>query len=467
MKFEIENNLLKQIGEIADREGFEVYVVGGYVRDLILGIRDTDIDIVVLADGIKFAEIIAKEFGKKPDAVYKKFGTALVNIGEFKIEFATAREESYERHSRKPKVKFATLAEDIARRDFTINSMAISLNRNSFGELMDFHKGYNHLKNKVIITPLDPVKTFDDDPLRIMRAIRFASRFGFEINKDTFEGIKQMKHRLREDGVVSQERVTNEFLQILMTDKPSVGLDLMYKSGVMEIVFPEIAKLEGVDQRKDYHHKNVFYHTLIVVDNISRVTDNVWLRFAALVHDIAKPKTKKFVEGTGWTFHGHEEMGARMMKKIFGRMKLPLTQLPYVEKLVRMHLRPIPLAGDEVTDSAIRRLAAEAGEELVDLLKLCRADITSKNPDKISKFMKNYDIVEKKILDVQEKDRLRNFQSPVRGEEIMEICGIPPGRKVGEIKKRIEEAILDGEIPNEYDDAKRYLFKIKDEILSA
>lgn len=461
MQFNLANNFLKQIGKIADNNNYRVYVIGGYVRDLILGKEDNDIDVMVLGDGIKFAGLVAKESGQQLDAVYKNFKTALLNIGNLKIEFASARKESYEKNSRKPAVEFATMDEDLSRRDFTINALALGLNVDNFGELTDHFEGLTDLKNKIIKTPLEPRKTFDDDPLRIMRAIRFASKLNFTVEEKTFLAIKEMKHRLAEDGVVSQERITNEFLQILMSDKPSVGLDMLYKSGVMDIIFPEISLLEGVDQRKDFHHKNVFYHTLIVIDNISQKTDNVWLRFAALVHDIAKPNTKRFVEGTGWTFHGHEELGARMMKKIFIRMKLPLNKLEYVEKLIRLHLRPIPLAKDEVTDSAIRRLAADAGEELEDLLKLCRADITSKNPDKVSKFMKNYELVEKKILEVQEKDKLRNFQSPVRGDEIMEICGLKPGREVGIIKHKIEEAILEGEIPNEYEAAKEYLYKIK------
>ncbi|MEO8445865.1 MAG: CCA tRNA nucleotidyltransferase [bacterium] len=465
MKYEIQNKYLNRIGKLADEKGFEAYIVGGYVRDLILGIEDSDVDIMVVGDGIEFAKIVAKEFGKVPDAQYKNFETALVNIDELKLEFASARKESYDRNSRKPKVEPADLAKDLSRRDFTINTLAIGLNERVKGELIDLFNGYDDIKSKIIRTPLEPEKTFDDDPLRIMRAIRFASKLNFKIDDKTFEGIKKMKARLKEDGVVSQERITNEFLQILMSEKPSIGLELLFNSGVMDLIFPEISQLEGVDQRQDYHHKNVFYHTLKVVDNISEKTNDVWLRFAALVHDIAKPRTKKFVDGTGWTFHGHEELGARMMKKIFLRMKLPLTKLGYTEKLVRMHLRPIPLAKAEVTDSAIRRLAAEAGEELVDLLTLCRADITSKNPEKVSKFMSNYEVVEKKILEVQEKDNLRNFQSPVRGDEIMSICGLTPCREVGIIKKKIEEAILEGEIPNEYEDAKKYLYKVKDELL--
>jgi len=466
MKYKLENTYLKKIGNIADENNFKVFVVGGYVRDFIIGISDKDIDLMILGDGIKFAEIVANKYNKSLDAVYKNFETALLNIEDHQIEFASARKESYERGSRKPHVESADLNEDLSRRDFTINAMAIGINKDDFGILYDEYKGFEDIQNKIIKTPLYPEKTFDDDPLRIMRAIRFASKLNFKIEEKTFEAIKKMRKRLTEDKVVSQERITKEFLQILMTDKPSVGLELLYKTGVMDIIFPEISALEGVEQRKDFHHKDVFYHTLMVVDNISRKSDNLWLRFAALVHDIAKPATKKFIEGTGWTFHGHEELGARMMKKIFIKLKLPMSNLEYVEKLVRLHLRPIPLAKEEVKDSAFRRLAADAGEDLVDLLTLCRADITSKNTEKVSKFMNNYEIVEKKILEVQEKDELRNFQSPVRGDEIMEICGLKPGREVGMIKHKIEEAILEGEIKNDYDEAKEYLYKIKAELLN-
>jgi poly(A) polymerase len=464
LNLEIKDKILETIGAEADRANYEIYVIGGYVRDFILGKQSTDIDIMVLGDATEFAHTVAKRFNTELNAVYKNFGTALLmvtdNDVDYKIEFASARKESYNRNSRKPEVADANLEEDISRRDFTINTLAVSLNKKNYGELIDLYNGVEDIKNGIIKTPLDPVKTFDDDPLRIMRAIRFASRLNFKIEEQTYKAIVSMKERLKEAEVVSTERVTDEFLQILMTDKPSIGLDLMFKTGVMAIVFPEISIMAGIEQRKDYHHKDVFYHTLQVVDNIAPKTDNVWLRFTALVHDIAKPKTKRFVEGTGWTFHGHEEAGARMMKKIFLRMKLSLTQLPYVEKLVRMHLRPIPLAKDEVTDSGIRRLAAEAGEDLVDLLTLCRADITSKNITKVSKFFKNYELVEKKIVEVQEKDNLRNFQSPVRGEEIMEYFNIPPSREVGIIKKKIEEAILEGEIPNEYEEARKFMEKL-------
>jgi poly(A) polymerase len=462
---EINEKILLDIGKIADENSTNAYVVGGYVRNQLLGNTSDDIDIMVIGDGVVFAEKAASIFGAELSAVYKNFGTALLNYDNYKIEFASARKESYNRDSRKPDVEFSGMEDDLARRDFTINAMAVSLNKNTLGELTDLFGGMEDLESKIIRTPLPPEKTFDDDPLRIMRAIRFASVLDFTIEPGTYDAIIKMKDRLKEDTVVSQERITDEFLKILASPKPSIGLDLLFKTGVMHIIFPEVANLAGIEQRQDYHHKDVFYHTLQVIDNIAPKTDNVWLRFAALVHDIAKPPTKKFVEGTGWTFHGHEDMGARMMKRIFKNLRLPMHRLPYMEKLVRMHLRPIPLAKEEVTDSAIRRLAADAGEELEDLLTLCRADITSKDTGKVSKFMSNYDVVEQKIKDVQERDQLRNFQSPVKGEEIMEICNLEPSREVGIIKKKIEEAILDGEIPNEYEAAKEYLYKIKDEIL--
>lgn len=465
MNIKIKNNIINKISVIAKETNTHAYLVGGYVRDLILKREDNDIDIMVVGSGIDFAESVAKKFDTHLSAVYTRFGTALILIYDFKIEFASARKESYKKNSRKPEIEFSTLEHDLSRRDFTINTLAVSLNDDK-NRVIDFFNGLSDLENKILKTPLEPEKTFDDDPLRIMRAIRFASQLNFRIEGDTYKAIVKMKHRLVPDEVVSQERITDEFLKIMSSPKPSVGLDLMYKTGVMDIVFPEISNLAGVEQRKDYHHKDVFYHTLQVVDNISKATDNVWLRFTALVHDIAKPKTKKFVEGTGWTFHGHEDAGARMMKKIFNRLKLPYDKLPYVEKLVRMHLRPAAAAKDEVSDSGIRRLAADAGEELEDLLILCRADITSKNPAKVSEVLSNYEKVEKKILEVQQKDNLRNFQSPVRGEEIMEICKLKPSKTVGIIKTEIEEAILEGIIPNDYDSAKAYLFQIKDDLLS-
>ena len=424
---------------------------------------DIDIDVMVIGDAVKFAEKFAKVKQSKLTAVYKNFGTALLQLNDFKIEFASSRIESYHRNSRKPSVEFGSLEEDLSRRDFTINALAVDL-RNPVG-IIDNYNGIDDLKSKMIRTPLEPDKTFFDDPLRIMRAFRFASKLNFAIDHVTLSSISVNCQRLKEDEVVSQERISNEFLLILQSPKPSIGLNLMYLTGAMDVIFPEISKMAGIEQRKDYHHKDVFYHTLEVVDNIADLTDDVWLRFAALVHDIAKPKTKKFVDGIGWTFHGHEELGARMMKKIFERMRFPKDRLEYVEKLIRLHLRPAALANQDATDSAIRRLAAEAGNELIDLFKLCRADITSKNLQKVKRYASNFNFVEKRIIEVQEKDNLRNFQSPVRGEEIMSICQIEPSKLVGMLKKKIEDAILDGVIPNEYNAALEYLYLVKDEII--
>lgn len=461
----LKDKLLSELCKFAEKSDGGVYLVGGYVRDALLGILtdEHEMDIMVIGDAIKFAVEFANSKCIKLKAVYKNFGTALLEADGRKIEFASSRTESYNRDSRKPRVEFGTLKEDLSRRDFTINALAVSL-RNP-REVIDIFNGTDDLKNKIIKTPLNPKVTFFDDPLRILRAIRFASTLGFSIEENTLYAIRENRKRLKEDNVVSQERITTEFIKIMLSAKPSVGLNLLYISGVLEMIFPELSEMAGIDQRKDYHHKDVFYHTLEVVDNISGVTDDFWLRFAALTHDIAKPKTKKFVEGTGWTFHGHEELGARIMKKIFERMRLSLGKLEYIQKLIRLHLRPAALASEAVTDSAIRRLAAEAGEDLVDLFKLCRADITSKNPGKVTKYLSNFDFIEKRILEVQEKDNLRNFQSPVRGEEIMEICGINPSKLVGILKSSIEEAILEGVIPNEHDAALSYLYSIKDKLI--
>ncbi len=460
----ISHPVISKIKSIAEKKKFNVYIVGGFVRDKLLGIDSNDIDFMIIGDAIKFAKIVSKEINAPLLAVYKNFGTALINYNDYKIEFASARKESYKRTSRKPIVEYSNLDDDLSRRDFTINALAIDIHKPDI--IIDKFNGLDDLKNKIIRTPLDPEKTFDDDPLRIMRAIRFASELNFSIEQKTFEAINKYANRLKEDSVVSQERITNEFLLILQSDKPSIGLNLMLLSGVMDIVFPEISKLSGVEQLSDYHHKDVFHHTLQVVDNVARESENLWLRFSALVHDIGKPQTKKFDSKNGWTFHGHPEQGARMMKKIFQRMRLPMNKLEYVKKLILLHLRPIALTEENVTDSAFRRLATEAGEYLEDLFLLCRADITSKNQDKVQKYLKNFDKVEKRIMEVQEKDKLRNFQSPVRGDEIMEICNLKPCKKVGIIKKKIEEAILEGIIPNDYNAAKEYLYKIKDEILS-
>ncbi len=453
---------IKTAMETAEKQDYEVFIVGGFVRDLILRRKRDEIDFLVVGDGESYARAYAEKLGIKKIDVYRNFGTAHFKYGDFDLEFVGARKESYRKESRKPEVSAGTFEEDILRRDFTINTLAISVTKKDFGSLIDEFNGLEDIKKKIIRTPLDPLKTFDDDPLRIMRAFRFASQLNFKVDESIMEAAGEMRERLR---IVSQERITDEFLKILASPKPSIGLGLLYNSRVLEVVFPEAANLGGVEQRNDYHHKDVFLHTCEVVDNISRATDNVWLRFAALVHDIAKPPTKRFVEGTGWTFHGHEELGARMMRSIFKKLKLPFSKLEYVEKLVRLHLRPIALAKDEVTDSAIRRLIVSAGEDLEDLITLCRADITSKNRDKVDRYLENYERVMKKVWEVEEKDKLRAFQSPVRGDKIMEVCQLKPSKKVGEIKQAIEDAILDGEIGNNYEEAYAFLLKIKDKYI--
>ena len=454
--------LLRRIGTLADRTGRRVYVVGGFVRDSILGREDQDIDIVVMGDGIAFAREFAEDIGAPTVVPFERFGTAAVPLSGGKVEFVGARRERYTADSRNPNVTAGTMDDDLRRRDFTVNAIAASLNGDSYGMLLDPFGGRADIAARLLRTPLDPERTFEDDPLRILRAIRFAAQLGFTVSPETLAAVKKMRERL---SVVSQERVTDEFLKILRSPLPSVGLRLLFDTGVLHIIFPEIAQMAGVDQRKEHHHKDVFLHTCVVVDNVACVSGNLWLRFAALVHDIAKPKTKAFKEGPGWTFHGHEDIGARMMKKIFQRMKLPLDHLPYVEKLVRLHLRPMALVDTIVTDSAVRRLIFEAGVDTDDLMVLCRADITSKNPALIRRYLGNYDNVVQKIREVEERDRLRNWQPPVKGEEIMAVCRIGPGRAVGTLKKAIEEAILDGKIPNEHDAALAYLLSIKDTVL--
>ncbi len=453
---------LKIASKIADERKEEFFLIGGFVRDTLLKRERNEMDFLVVGDALAFATELSKTLGVDKLTVYKNFGTAHFNYSNLFLEFVGARKESYSRNSRNPKVERGTLDDDLNRRDFTINCLAISLNQSSFGKLIDKFNGVEDINQKIIRTPLDPAKTFDDDPLRIMRAFRFAAQLNFEIESSVFNATKEMAERLR---IVSQERTTDEFLKILASPKPSIGLKLLFESGVMKVIFPEIANLGGVEQRKEYHHKDVFQHTCIVVDNVASTSDNLWLRFAALVHDIAKPQTKKFIEGIGWSFHGHEELGARMMKSIFTRMKLPLTKQEYIEKLIRLHLRPIALVDEQVTDSAIRRLIVSAGEDLDDLIVLCRADITSKNPAKVNRYLENYNIVMQKVQDVREKDQLRAFQSPVRGEEIMRVCNIPPSKLVGDIKTAIEDAILDGKIGNNYEEAYEYFLKVKDDFL--
>jgi len=432
------------------------------VRDLLLGRRVKDIDVVVLGSGIEFGRQVARAWNKGNLVVFENYGTAMLQLDDSKVEFVGARKESYSKYSRKPKVAVGTLEDDLSRRDFTVNAIAISLGADDFGRVIDPFSGQQAMEEKILRTPLDPKHTFDDDPLRIMRAFRFASQLAFSIEPSVLVAAMEMAPRLK---IVSQERISDEFLKILASPKPSVGLKLLDESGVMKVVFPEVNQLGGVDQRRDHHHKDVLLHTFEVVDNISGVTDNVWLRLVALLHDIAKPRTKAFVEGVGWTFHGHEELGARMVKPIFRRMRFPFEHLEYVEKLVRLHLRPMALVDEGVTDSAVRRLLFEAGEEVDDLMKLCRADITSKNPKLVEQVRNNYDRVIEKMAEVEEKDRWRSWQPPVKGDEIMQVCGLEPGPLVGRLKDEITDAILDGRIPNAHDAALEYLMKIKDEIV--
>ncbi len=461
-QIEIQSPELRSIGRLADTLHAEVYVVGGFVRDTLLGRDPQDVDVLVVGNGVEFAKRAAEEFGKQSIATYEKFGTAMMHYGSLKIEFVGARKESYSKDSRNPVVEAGSLHDDLSRRDFTVNALAASLNSTSWGDVTDPFHGSADLEAKILRTPLEPSRTFTDDPLRIMRAMRFASQLDFSLEKETLDGIVVMKERL---GIIAQERITDEFMKILASSKPSVGLRLMFDTGVMSIVFPEIAELSGVDQRDDHHHKDVFLHTCVVVDNISTMTENVYLRLTALVHDIAKPRTKQFREGIGWTFYGHEELGARMVKHVFKKLKLPFDKIPYVEKLVRLHLRPMALVDEEVTDSAVRRLLFDAGDLIDDLMILCRADITSKNPKLVREYTANYDRVYAKMKEVEEKDRLRAFQPPVRGDEIMQVCGLEPGELVGILKSKIEEAILDGLIPNEHDAALSYLLSIKDPVI--
>lgn len=463
-KVEVQHPLLHLIGKIADRLGREVYVVGGFVRDLLLPRECKDIDILVMGDGVAFARSVAADLGIDVVVTFERFGTAMIPMPSGKLEFVGARKERYGQESRKPDVAPGTLDDDLRRRDFTVNALAIALNADRFGTLLDPFDGRADLAAGILRTPLDPDETFDDDPLRILRALRFSAQLGFSVDPGALRAVAALKDRL---SIVSQERITEELLKTLQSRKPSIGFRLMSDTGVLQIVLPEVGAMAGVDQRKDFHHKDVFLHTCTVVDNVAQVSENLWLRFAALVHDIAKPRTKAYQEGVGWTFHGHEEIGARMMKKFFHRLRLPLVHLPYVEKLVRLHLRPMALVSDPVTDSAVRRLLFEAGELVDDLMVLCRADITSKNPALVSKYLRNYDRVVEKMREVEEKDRWRSWQPPLRGDEIMALCGLGEGPKVGVLKKAIEDAILDGIVPNEHDAALAHLMKIKDDVLAS
>ena len=455
--------LFKQIGEIANSIDQEVFVVGGYVRDYYLG-KDieqlTDIDFVTIGSGIKLAELISKELNTSKISVFKQFGTAQIKYDNLDLEFVGARKESYRRDSRKPIVEDGTLEDDQLRRDLTINALSWCLNPENFGLLHDPFEGIQDLKKEIIRTPIDPEKTFDDDPLRMMRAVRFASQMQFEIERKTEAAILKMASRL---SIISSERILDELNKIILSPKPSVGFALLLKTGLLKEFLPEMVRLVGVDEKQGQRHKDNFWHTLEVLDNVAEVSDDLWLRWAAILHDIAKPPTKRFIKGIGWTFHGHDALGAKWVPKIFKRLGMPLDErMRYVQKLVRLHLRPIALVSDEVSDSAIRRLLYEANEEIEDLMVLCRADITSKNEWRVKKFQNNFDQVEEKIKEVEEKDKIRNWKNPISGDEIMKLLGTEPGPIVGKVKDRIKNAILDGEIPNNYDAAYQYLLEIKD-----
>ncbi|MEQ8470983.1 MAG: HD domain-containing protein [Marinoscillum sp.] len=453
------NPIIHQVGEVAQSLSLESYIVGGYVRDLILERNSQDIDFVCVGSGIQLAKAVKEVLGKEAKlAVYKNFGTAAITYKEFDLEFVGARKESYRTDSRKPIVENGTLEDDQNRRDFTINALAISLNKKDFGALIDPFGGVEHLHQGIIKTPLEPEITFSDDPLRIMRAIRFATQLKFDIAPETFEAIVKQKERIK---IISQERTSDELNKIILADTPSYGFKLLFTSGLLEIIFPEMAKLHGVKKINGKGHKDNFYHTLQVLDNITLDTNDLWLRWSAILHDIAKPATQRFHDKAGWTFHGHEDMGARWVPKIFKRLKLPLNdRMKYVQKLVRLHLRPIALVNEKVTDSAIRRLLYEAGDDIDDLMTLCRADVTSKNMDRVRKYQANFKRVEKKIKEVEERDHVRNFQPPVSGEEIIEVFGIEPSREVGEIKNAIKEAILEGTIKNDHDEAFDLMLKV-------
>ena len=446
----IENPIFKIIGEASDFLGLETYVVGGFVRDSLLARECKDIDIVCLGSGIGLAEEVAKRFNLSEQSVsiFKNFGTAMLKVDDWDLEFVGARKESYQRDSRKPLVLEGSLEDDQNRRDFTINALAVSINKNTWGSLLDPFGGIDDLKSKIIRTPLEPGITFSDDPLRMMRAVRFATQLGFDIFPETFEALTTEKDRL---AIISMERISEELNKIILSDRPSYGFLLLDACQILPIIFPEFMKLKGVDTEEGKGHKDNFYHTLQVLDNISKNTNDLWWRWAAILHDIAKPQTKKFVQKKGWTFHGHEEMGARQVPAIFKRFKLPLNEkMKLVQKLVRLHLRPIALSKEEITDSALRRLLFEAGDELEALMTLCRADITSKNGEKVKKYLRNFDVVEIKLKEVEANDSLRSFQPVFSGEVIMDVFNIGPGKEIGLIKIAIREAILDGLIRNDF-----------------
>ena len=448
--------IFKLIQQSSDELNIDTYAIGGYVRDFFLERKSKDIDVVTLGKSIDLANLLHQKLGEEAHlSVFKNFGTAQIKYHDLEIEFVGARKESYNHNSRNPIVEDGSLEDDQNRRDFTINAIAIGLSKNNFGKLLDPFNGLNDLTNKILKTPLNPDITYSDDPLRMMRAIRFASQLNFQIDVPSFEAISKNKNRIK---IISAERIADEINKIILSQKPSVGFKLLLNSGLLDLIFPELVKLQGTETINGLSHKDNFYHTLEVLDNVAEKSNNLWLRWAAILHDIAKPATKRFEEGHGFTFHGHEDKGARMVPKIFANLKLPLNEkMKHVQKLVELHLRPIVLAKTEVTDSAIRRLLFEAGDKIEDLMILCESDITTKNPNKVKKYLHNFEIVRQKLIEIEEKDKIRNWQPPITGEQIMTIYNIMPSKKIGLLKNALKEAILDGLVGNNFEEAKKFL----------
>ena len=448
--------IFKLIQQSSDELNVDSYAIGGYVRDFFLERKSKDIDVVTLGKSIDLANLLHQKLGEEAHlSVFKNFGTAQIKYHDLEIEFVGARKESYNHNSRNPIVEDGSLEDDQNRRDFTINAIAIGLSKNNFGKLLDPFNGLNDLTNKILKTPLNPDITYSDDPLRMMRAIRFASQLNFQIDVPSFEAISKNKNRIK---IISAERIADEINKIILSQKPSVGFKLLLNSGLLELIFPELVKLQGTETINGLSHKDNFYHTLEVLDNVAEKSNNLWLRWAAILHDIAKPATKRFEEGHGFTFHGHEDKGARMVPKIFANLKLPLNEkMKHVQKLVELHLRPIVLAKTEVTDSAIRRLLFEAGDKIEDLMILCESDITTKNPNKVKKYLHNFEIVRQKLIEIEEKDKIRNWQPPITGEQIMAIYNIVPSKKIGLLKNALKDAILDGLVGNNFEEAKKFL----------